>query len=219
MILLTILKLPDPKKVIYILVIFYAVGIFGLTFPPTKNYIEILTPYTLLMNIALLMLYHQPWSAKHIMLFILIPAAGFLVEVAGVYTGLVFGNYKYEHVLGIALFNTPLIIGINWLMLTYFAYHLTGLTKLPRWLQVISGSLLLVGYDLILEPVAIRMYMWSWSGGYIPFQNYAAWFLISIIFLSLFHTCKIKARNKIATGLFAIQSGFILSLNIIYRFI
>ncbi|MFO7923242.1 MAG: carotenoid biosynthesis protein [Bacteroidales bacterium] len=213
------IKQPGVKKLIPILIIFYAVGILGLSFPVTKKYIEVLTPYTLIMNMALLMIYHRPWKTNHAVLFTVIAAAGFLVEVAGVYSGLVFGDYQYGRVLGIKILDTPLIIGINWLMLIYFVYHLTGISGISRWLQIIIGALLMVTYDVILEPVAIKINMWSWSGGDIPFQNYAAWFIISIVFLSLLHAFRIRAENRISPGLFAIQAGFILSLNIIYRFI
>jgi len=207
------------SRIMIILIIFYTVGIVSLSLPATKEYIELLTPYTLLMNLVLLFIFHRPWKTLHVVLFSVIAVTGFLVEVAGVYTGLVFGDYQYYHTLGIRLFDTPLIIGINWLMLIYFVYHLTGLTRMKRTLKVIAGSLLMVAYDLLLEPVAIRMNMWDWSGGSIPVQNYVAWFVISIVFLSLLHLFKIRFENKISPGLFAVQAGFILSLNIIYRFI
>lgn len=212
-------NLPDHRKVLYVLIIFYMVGIFGLSYDPTKFYIEQLTPYTLLMNIILLIGYHKPWTGKHIVLYLFIAITGFLIEAAGVYTGLIFGYYQYQHTLGIRLLDTPLIIGINWLMLIYFSYHLTASLKINGWLRVVAGALIMVTYDLILEPVAIRMNMWNWSGEAIPFQNYAAWFIISLGFLSLLHIFNIRQRNRISDRLFAVQAGFILSLNIIYRFI
>ncbi len=214
-----IFSLKDPDKIIKILIIFYAVGIIGLSIPATKSFTEILTPYTLLMNLALLFIFHRPWSTRHIVLYLFIALAGFFIEVAGVYTGLVFGEYNYGHVLGVKLFSTPFIIGVNWLMLIYFVYHLTGLSGINRWIQVITGALLMVTYDIILEPVAIRMNMWSWSGDDIPFQNYAAWFVISLLFLSLLHIFRLRAENRILPGLFAVQAGFILTMNIIYRFV
>ncbi len=212
-------RLPEPGKILKILIIFYAVGIIGLSLPLTKSYTEILTPYTLLMNLALLLIFHRPWTSRHVVLYLFIALAGFSVEVAGVYTGMVFGEYHYGHVLGVKLFDTPLIIGINWLMLIYFVYHLTGLSGVGRWIQVITGALLMVTYDIILESVAIRMNMWNWSGDSIPFQNYVAWFIISLVFLSLLHIFKVRAENRISPGLFAVQAGFIIILNIIYRFI
>lgn len=212
-------RMSQTRKILIILVIFYAFGVFWLSFPPTKGIIETLTPYTLLMNLLLLMLFHKPWTVKHIVLFAVIAVSGFLVEVAGVQSGLVFGDYQYDHVLGTKIFGTPLIIGVNWLMLIYFVYHLTGRTKINRLLQIIAGALMMVTYDIFLEPVAIRMNMWNWSDNEIPVQNYVAWFFISIVFLSLLHIFKVKAENKISRGLMAVQAGFILSLNIIYRFI
>lgn len=214
-----IFKMPLTGKILTILAIFYAFGVFWLSFPPTKGIIEVLTPYTLLMNLSLIMFFHKPWTLKHIVLFVVIAVAGFLVEVAGVQSGLVFGDYQYDHVLGVKIFGTPLIIGVNWLMLIYFVYHLTGRTKINRLLQIITGALMMVTYDILLEPVAIRMNMWNWSDNQIPLQNYVAWFIISIVFLSMLHIFKVRAENRISLGLLAVQSGFILSLNIIYRFI
>jgi bisanhydrobacterioruberin hydratase len=213
------MNLPDHRKILTILLFFYMAGIIFLSIEETKVYIERLTPYTLLMNIFLIVIFHQPWTARHILVYLFIAITGFLVEAAGVYTGVIFGEYQYGHVLGVKLFDSPLMIGINWLMLIYFVYHIMKKTRLPSWLQITGGSLLMVLYDIILEPVAIRMNMWSWSGGDIPIQNYVAWFIISVVFFSVLHAFKISQRNMIANGLFAIQAGFIFSLNIIYRFI
>jgi bisanhydrobacterioruberin hydratase len=213
------MNLPDHRKILTILLFFYMAGIIFLSIEETKVYIERLTPYTLLMNIFLIVIFHQPWTARHILVYLFIAITGFLVEAAGVYTGVIFGEYQYGHVLGVKLFDSPLMIGINWLMLIYFVYHIMKKTRWPSWLQITGGALLMVLYDIILEPVAIRMNMWSWSGGDIPIQNYVAWFIISVVFFSVLHAFKISQRNMIANGLFAIQAGFIFSLNIIYRFI
>ncbi len=212
-------NLPTHHKIIIILIIFYTVGVAGLSLPATKDYIELLTPYTLLMNISLLFVYHKPWTYLHLALFAVIAVTGYLVEVAGVYTGLVFGDYSYGNTLGLQLYSTPLIIGVNWLMLIYFVYHLTGTARLSKPVKIIAGASLMVAYDIILEPVAIRMNMWEWAGNDIPLQNYLAWFFISIAFLSLLHIFRVRIENKILPGLFAVQAGFIFTLNIIYRII
>jgi hypothetical protein len=60
-------RLPEPQKILLILIIFYVVGVFGLSFSQTKDFIEELTPYTLLMNVALIMLFHKPWTALGIL--------------------------------------------------------------------------------------------------------------------------------------------------------
>ncbi len=35
--------------------------------------------------------------------------------------------------------------------------------------------------DLLIEPVAIHLGYWSWTGGDIPIQNYLSWFVISLV--------------------------------------
>jgi putative membrane protein len=44
--------------------------------------------------------------------------------------------------------------------------------------SILAGILATV-FDWIMEPVAIHLDYWQWTGGDIPFQNYAAWFLIA----------------------------------------
>jgi putative membrane protein len=48
----------------------------------------------------------------------LIAVAGFFIEAIGVNTGLIFGNYVYKTTLGWKFLETPLIIGVNWILLT-----------------------------------------------------------------------------------------------------
>jgi bisanhydrobacterioruberin hydratase len=40
---------------------------------------------------------------------------------------------------------------------------------------------LTVAFDAVMEPVAIALGYWTWTGGAIPLRNYAAWFLISAV--------------------------------------
>jgi len=40
---------------------------------------------------------------------------GYLVEVIGVNTGILFGHYGYSLQMGPALLGTPLVMGISWL--------------------------------------------------------------------------------------------------------
>ena len=109
------------------LVIFYAVGITGLLVPSSFAFFVALIPWTLLLNVILLSLFHKDgYGIRSITVFLLICISSFVIEVAGVKTGQVFGNYAYGNSLGIKLLNTPLIIGLNWLLLTYTTIIVTG---------------------------------------------------------------------------------------------
>lgn len=73
---------------------------------------------------------------------------------------------------------------------------------------IVTGSLLMVGYDLLLEQAAIRLDMWSWGGENIPFSNYAAWFLLSLVFHTAMRLWGEDGDNERALPLFAVQIIF-----------
>ena len=115
----------------------------------------------------------------------------FLLEAVGTATGRVFGPYRYGPVLGPMLFDVPIIIGYNW-MIIVMGLSATIFSSLERFtltrkmafpVQALTGALL-VGlgctlFDYVMEPVAVAFNYWRWAGGEIPLQNYLAWFFIA----------------------------------------
>lgn len=202
----------------YFFIIYYTVGVAGLSVPHTRNLFIDLMPLTLLISSAILLFFHIKWRKTDVVLFFLIALAGYLVEVLGVHTGQVFGSYEYGRALGFRLFDTPLLIGLNWLMLTYCVFAIMEDLKLFWPLKALSAAALMVIYDVAMEPVAIRLDMWSWGDGIIPLQNYQAWFIISLIFLSAMHLAGVKTGNRIAAWLFSAQFMFFVLLNVTVRF-
>jgi putative membrane protein len=200
-----------------LLIIFYSVGFFGFNFPATIPLFLKLTPYTLLLSFTVLLSFHRPWNFKFILLGLFIMIAGYSVEAIGVSTGLIFGSYTYGPNLGVKLWHTPPMIGINWLMLTYIGYIFFKNRPWPIYVKILAGAAVLVGYDVILEPMAMKLYMWDWENGVIPFQNYAAWFVLSVFFISLFYMLRIEASNKIAAAVFFVQVGFFVILEGLFR--
>jgi len=194
--------------------IVYLVGILGMSIPETRALFQQLTPVNLLFAGFILFIFHKPFSLKPVLLFVLVFLGGFGVEVAGVQTGLVFGSYSYGGTLGLKIAGTPLLIGLNWLMLIYMVYHLLQDMKTSFFLKAAIGALMMVAYDLLLEPVAIRLDFWQWGGGAIPLQNYLAWFVISFVFLLIWNLARAKATNPVSNTLLASQLSFFLILNL-----
>tara|TARA_B100001121_G_C18280307_1_gene430402 strand:+ start:90 stop:509 length:420 start_codon:yes stop_codon:yes gene_type:complete len=102
------------------------------------------------------------------------------VEVLGVETGLLFGSYRYGQTLGIQYLNVPLIIGVNWFVIAIGARGCVNRITIKPSLKVLFASLLMVGLDFLIEPVAVKYDFWNWSQNTVPFQNYFMWFLVSI---------------------------------------
>lgn len=207
------MKAIKPVYVVIFLIIIYAVGFVGLSMSAYREMFQDLTPVNLLLSAVLLFLFHQTYNIKHILAFLIVFTGGYLVEVAGVQTGIIFGNYHYGDSLGLKIMNTPVIIGINWLMLIYMTYSITEKMQLKPFAQVVLAAFMMVAYDLLLEPVAVQLDFWNWGGIGIPLQNYLAWWIISAVFITIWRVMKIKAANTVASGLFIIQFIFFLTLN------
>jgi putative membrane protein len=195
-----------------IIIIFYLVGFTGLTMPSTRPFFIHLTPFALLLSSLVVGLFHSKFSAKTILVFIFIYAASFMVELIGVNTGSIFGHYSYGHGLGVKLFNTPLIIGLNWLLLVYVSNSIMELSNWPLILKVIGASFLLLAYDLLLEQVAPQLAMWTFSEHTVPVQNYVAWFVLALLFSLLMKLLKINTKNRIAPVVFGIQILFFIAI-------
>ncbi|MEX2369383.1 MAG: carotenoid biosynthesis protein [Bacteroidales bacterium] len=196
------------------LVIFYSVGVAGMIIPQTRELFKAMVPLNLLLNVLLLLIYHGRLDLRFAWKVLLIYSAGFVVEIAGVNTGLVFGSYTYGPTLGPTLFHTPLIIGVNWLMLVYSSLVITSRFIEQRYFRVIVAAVLMVVYDFALEPAAIELDMWDW-GGAVSMQNYIAWLMISLVLVWFADRNEmVNRQNKIAAPLFFVQLGFFILLDI-----
>lgn len=196
------------KSIRKILFVFYTVGVAGFLIPFTRPAFVYLIPFTLFANFIIVLWFQKRWNLPLFLVLFFIAVAGFFIEWLGVRTGYIFGNYHYSNVLGPKWGNTSLIIGANWLMLVIGSQCLVSIVKLPRFIMAFAGAVLMLIYDYILEPVAVRLNMWSWDGGIIPLQNYLAWFLIALFFHYIYLKIAGKPQNTIGGYVFIAQLLF-----------
>jgi putative membrane protein len=111
--------------------------------------------------------------------------------------------------------NVPVILALNWLIVVYGAYYLASRFVKNNLLRLLIGGLLLVGFDFVMEPVAIELNMWTWNAGEPPLQNYIVWFVAGVAMMSLFPVFRIKPKNPIAIYLFIYLLLFFGILNFI----
>ncbi len=212
-----------------IAVLFHSIGLIGLLFFDRAFFLAA-TPFNLLLSFALLI-----WTQtdKNLYFFIFLAACfvlGIIVEVIGVNTGFLFGDYEYGKVLGPGIKGVPVLIGVNWFLIIYccgISIHTlmmkainriaadTGKTPMAmKALSVIiDGATLAVFFDWLMEPVAVKLGYWIWNGdGAIPMLNYICWFVISLLLLAVFHFTKFNKQNKFAVNLLLIQLMFFLLL-------
>lgn len=210
-----------------IAVLFHTIGFAGIVFFKNDFIIQS-TPFNLLLMFGLL-LWTQRERNLFFWLFVLVTfAMGIVVEIIGVNTQLLFGDYSYGKVLGYQANKVPVIIGVNWFLVIYCCgitvqtILMKAITKVstetstpPMVLKAVSvivdGATLAVFIDWIMEPVAIQLGYWKWNGE-IPVYNYICWFVVAIVMLAVFHFCKFNKQNKFAVHLLMIQVLFFLLL-------
>lgn len=201
------------NKILSIILIFFlSIGLIGF-FTPYAEMFNSLSTYNLLLTLFLVFLSFKNYLNIFIIPFVLIFTLGFISEVAGVNTGLVFGYYSYSKNLGVSILNVPLIIGVNWAILGMGAWHLSKSVISNKVSQIIFGAILMVVFDFIMEPVAIKLDFWTWKSIDIPVFNYFSWFLISLITM---YICSVfqKEKHGIVKQVFIAQFVFFLILNI-----
>lgn len=172
---------------------------------------------------SLFLFYYQThWNINAILFLFISFSAGFLIQVFGVNTGYFFGPFIYQGGLGPELWNTPIMIGVHWMLLIYCIGILLKNLNYTKVQKASLGAFMLVLYDIVLEPIARKNLLWDWltkkdplsSYRPIPLQNYACWFLFSFLMLLYFNNAKAKLRNPIAPAVFIIMFFFLVAMHI-----
>jgi putative membrane protein len=189
---------------------FFLIGIIGLALPWTREIFIRLVPLTFVVSLVILILADRTANRKLYWASAVIFIGGWLAEAVGVNTGLLFGQYGYSLHMGPAIFGTPVVMGLSWLIMIYLTATIVQDYTMHPLYRTILAAVLMVIFDFLLEPAAIWMKMWFWEGGHVPLLNYITWFLVSLALLSLFPMLKIRIRNRIAPRLYIAQMIFFL---------
>ena len=181
------------------------------------------TPLNLILMAALVVWTFEGSRRSLLQFFGIAFGVGMVAEIIGVNTGLLFGEYAYGKVLGIGVAGVPFVIGLNWFAVVWGAASLSGyILPVPdsrrgrrlynkttqAILFVVVTSFLALGFDVLLEPAAVQLGFWAWSGGDIPFFNYACWLAISAGLALVLHRMGMRTSHRFAIQLFLIEALF-----------
>jgi uncharacterized membrane protein len=202
-------------KILIVLIYFF--GFLGIILPFSRELFLELTDWILLFNAFLVLWFHRgKYSKRTVLVFFSIYILGFFVELIGVNTGVVFGAYHYGEGLGIKLGGTPLLIGTNWLILSYCFASVIETINTGILIKSFLGAFGMLIYDSIMEHSAAFIDMWYWKNEIIPLQNYLAWFILAFAFQLLIRLQKEGFKNPIAATILIGQFGFFIFL-LIYQ--
>ncbi|MGD9487366.1 MAG: carotenoid biosynthesis protein [Calditrichaceae bacterium] len=109
------------------------------------------------------------------------------IEEIGVSTGMIFGEYKYGETLFPFFINVPVAIGFSWINLllgsmAVVSVIIPGYSRANPVLISIMIAVLMVVFDFLMEPAAIKLGYWEWKDSMIPVWNYLSWFVFGFLF-------------------------------------
>lgn len=109
-----------------------------------------------------------------------------VIEYTGLVTGWPYGEFVYTGNLGYKLFGIlPWTVGLSWAPLVIGSVAMVYSVTQKKILRIILPVVVLVIFDLLLDPVAVNLGMWSYlhGGAYynVPVQNFLGWAFSGLI--------------------------------------
>ena len=194
---------------IILVLILHLVGLIGLKSAYVANF-EALTPLNLLITFILAYVFHEGSRQKQFYFFLLAFSVGMIVEILGVQTGFPFGDYQYTKILIVSILGVPLMIGINWFMLSYGLIALFNrfMESANLFVKSALAAASMTFMDVLIEPFAIQHGLWVWSNIQVPFENYLSWFVISFLLFIFGFKILPKEKNIVAIAVIFIFFAF-----------
>ena len=186
---------------IFIIWLFNISGILGILSTYSDWFLK-LTPINLSMYVILILWNIDDFSKKVLVAFSIPFVIGFLTEFLGVNFGLIFGSYSYGDNLGLKIAGVPLMICLNWAVLTIITADLTSILHNNTVVQSLLGGFIMMLLDIIIEVSAPRFDFWEFENSIIPIKNYIAWFVIGSIAHYLYRQTNIKTNKKLSIHIF-----------------
>lgn len=191
-----------------ILLILYIVGAVGMLMPSTRTWFVQLSALNLSISFIALIASRKAKPMTFLVFLSIAFAIGITVELIGVHTSYLFGSYYYGEGLGWKWYGVPLVIGLNWGILTVTSSAVIHRLNLNKHVETILASILMVIFDYILEPVAIKLDYWQWTEGNIPIYNFICWLGVSYLLQLIYQRLKLAEVNKVAESLFLMMFIF-----------
>jgi len=200
------------KISVFIIWLFHLCGMVGISYG-NKDFFLAFTPINLFISFVLLFVNQKQLESKELKSAFLIFFIGMVSEILGVNYGLIFGDYVYLDNLGVKILGVPVLIGVNWIILTFITGSLSSFIFKNKYVSILMGAILMIGLDLLIEPVAPLLGFWIFDLQIVPLQNYIGWFVIGIITQALFQFKIAEKELTFSTHLLIINAIFFAFLN------
>ena len=180
-------------------------GAFGILSIDSNLFLS-LSPISLVITFLIVMYSNTKFSLRSQISVIIIFLLSMISEIIGVNSGLLFGSYYYGENLGCSFYGVPLVIGLNWVVLTVSCGNIAiYIFKENKFLSILFGSFLMLLLDIIMEQVSGDIDFWYFNDQNLTF-NFITWFMLGIC-------------NQYLHQNYINQKNLIISINIYLSFI
>lgn len=182
---------------IFIIWLFNVSGIIGILSSKSEWFLG-LTPLNLMLYFIIILWNLKKIDIRFLYAFSIPFIIGFLVEFLGVNYSLFFGTYEYGENLGAKIGGVPIMICINWGVLTVITSDISKIISKNTVIRFVLGGFMMMILDVVIEISAPRFDFWEFENGVVPLKNYIAWFVIASIAHFFYNRFKIESDKKIS---------------------
>ena len=201
------------KVSVFVIWLFHVCGMIGISYG-NKDLFLSFTPVNLIISFFLLFVNQIQITQRELLSVFTIFLIGMICEILGVNYGYIFGDYVYLDNLGTKVFGVPILIGINWIILTFITGSISSyIFKKNLKFSILTGAIFMILLDLIIEPVAPLLGFWIFDLPSVPLQNYVGWFLIGLATQFVYQKFVINKEIPFSTNLLLANIVFFSFLN------
>jgi putative membrane protein len=203
-----------PTSIISIGIIwlFHVCGMIGISYG-NKEFFLAFTPINLFISFVLLFINQVQLEKPELNAALIIFSIGMVSEILGVNYGLIFGDYVYLDNLGFKVLGVPILIGINWIILTFITGSMSSCIIKNKHIAALTGAILMILLDLIIEPIAPLLGFWIFDLPTVPLQNYIGWFVIGLTTQYIYHFNIERKEHLFSINLLIVNAVFFTFLN------
>lgn len=136
------------------------------------------TPINLALGAVLLLINFPTYNTKFWAVWWFAFTTGMVVEILGVETGIIFGEYYYGDNLGIKFMGVPYLIGVYWAVLSFICAFIGKRLLNSNVSGALLGAVLMVVLDFFMEQRASTFDFWHFKNNIVPLQNYITWYVV-----------------------------------------
>jgi len=201
------------KVSVFVIWLFHVCGMIGISYG-NKDLFLSFTPVNLIISFFLLFVNQIQITQRELLSVFTIFLIGMICEILGVNYGYIFGDYVYLDNLGTKVFGVPILIGINWIILTFITGSISSyIFKKNLKFSILTGAIFMILLDLIIEPVAPLLGFWIFDLPSVPLQNYVGWFLIGLATQFVYQKFVVNKEIPFSTNILLANIVFFSFLN------